>query len=304
MAGEKDPNCPFCKIVSGEIPSKKVYADDKLLAVLDINPAAKGHVILLPKAHFPILPMLPKDEMKHLARKAMALSRSMKSSMVAARNQIFIANGAVAGQQVSHLLIHIIPEGHPSLSVKGKAAFDPKSYGLLKRQVTDSMGNLLMSEGRMHRPGTQHLFETDNVVAKIPENPGSEGHVKIVQNSADVTQEAVEEMLMLSNLFASAGFDQLKAHGTNIIIDDKDDGFVAHVVPRFQGDGHNFNWAPRKADDAALDIVKGAISFGAIGLPDFPKMKPADKKEFSLDSIKPVSCDQDNFIARKLRMGQ
>ena len=48
--------CPFCQIVAGKIPSKTIYEDDKVLAILDINPIAKGHVLVMPKEHYPIMP--------------------------------------------------------------------------------------------------------------------------------------------------------------------------------------------------------------------------------------------------------
>ena len=49
---KKDPNCIFCKIVAGEIPSHKVYEDDDFLGFLDINPQSPGHVQVIPKKHF------------------------------------------------------------------------------------------------------------------------------------------------------------------------------------------------------------------------------------------------------------
>ena len=51
--------CIFCQIISSKIPSKKIYEDSTCLAVLDINPAAKGHLLLLPKEHYAIMPQVP-----------------------------------------------------------------------------------------------------------------------------------------------------------------------------------------------------------------------------------------------------
>jgi galactose-1-phosphate uridylyltransferase len=58
MLEQQKANCIFCKIVKGEIPSKKVYEDDMMLAILDINPAVKGHILVLPKEHYPIMPLI------------------------------------------------------------------------------------------------------------------------------------------------------------------------------------------------------------------------------------------------------
>jgi histidine triad (HIT) family protein len=102
-------NCPFCKIVKGEIPSRKVYEDDDILAVLDINPGAKGHVLVLPKEHIPILPLVPPNVFKKLFARTQLIATAIKKSLSADGISVFIANGAVAGQQSPHFLFHIIP---------------------------------------------------------------------------------------------------------------------------------------------------------------------------------------------------
>jgi histidine triad (HIT) family protein len=101
--------CPFCKIVKGEIQSKKVYEDDKILAILDINPAAKGHLLVLPKEHYPIMPLMPPETFEHLFAKTKAISNALKEAMLTFSDTIYIANGYAAGQQSSHFMLHIIP---------------------------------------------------------------------------------------------------------------------------------------------------------------------------------------------------
>ncbi|MBI5392823.1 HIT domain-containing protein [Candidatus Woesearchaeota archaeon] len=102
-------NCPFCKIIKGEIPSKKIYEDDKIIAVLDINPAFKGHTLVMPKEHYPILPLLPQETFQHLAVKIKEISKAVKEGVLVFGDMIFVANGVVAGQQSQHFLLHIIP---------------------------------------------------------------------------------------------------------------------------------------------------------------------------------------------------
>jgi histidine triad (HIT) family protein len=106
---EQKQHCPFCKIVKGEIPSTKVYEDSECIAVLDINPGAKGHTLLVPKEHYPILPLIPQAVQQHLASVASQLSQALKKAMLTNNTEIFIANGAAAGQQSSHFLIHLLP---------------------------------------------------------------------------------------------------------------------------------------------------------------------------------------------------
>jgi histidine triad (HIT) family protein len=102
-------NCIFCKIIAGEIESKKVYEDDEFVAILDIRPAAPGHVLLLPKQHVPILPLLGEAATRQLFERAAALSQAIKEAMIAERVTIFLASGYAAGQQAPHVMLHLIP---------------------------------------------------------------------------------------------------------------------------------------------------------------------------------------------------
>ncbi|MBW2995510.1 HIT domain-containing protein [Candidatus Woesearchaeota archaeon] len=106
---EQKANCPFCKIVKGDFPSKKVFEDDKILAVLDINPGAKGHALVLPKEHYPIITMIPPETFAHLFEKTREIAKCIEEAMVCKGIEWFIASGGAAGQQVPHFMIHLIP---------------------------------------------------------------------------------------------------------------------------------------------------------------------------------------------------
>ncbi|HII71817.1 TPA: HIT domain-containing protein [Candidatus Woesearchaeota archaeon] len=118
--------CIFCKIVKGEIPSKKVYEDDKIMAILDINPAAKGHLLVMPKEHYPIMPLIPEETFKHLFSKVKELDGAVKDAFLCKECTIFVANGGAAGQQSMHFMLHIIPrdggDGLEMLDISGKEA--------------------------------------------------------------------------------------------------------------------------------------------------------------------------------------
>lgn len=101
--------CIFCKIVKGDIPSKKVYEDNECIAVLDINPANSGHLLLLPKEHYAIMPQLPEELVSHLAMVSKALSHATLKALKSQGTTVFIANGVAAGQKAPHFMIHIIP---------------------------------------------------------------------------------------------------------------------------------------------------------------------------------------------------
>ncbi|MCB9362631.1 HIT family protein [Candidatus Woesearchaeota archaeon] len=121
---EQKAQCIFCKIVKGEIPSKKVYEDDLCVAILDINPVRKGHILVMPKEHYPIMPLLPPQTFSHVFGKAKELCASLRKGLLMTGTTTFVANGYVAGQMASHFMYHIIPreqgDGISNFQVKGK----------------------------------------------------------------------------------------------------------------------------------------------------------------------------------------
>ena len=66
--------CVFCHIISGKVQSRKVFEDEHCLAILDINPSNPGHILLLPKEHYAIMPQIPESIMAHLAKISKYLS--------------------------------------------------------------------------------------------------------------------------------------------------------------------------------------------------------------------------------------
>jgi len=101
--------CIFCHIIAGKVPSKKVYEDDQVYAVLDINPAQSGHILLLPKEHYAIMPQLPADTLSHIFLVAKKLSNALLRVLDAKGSNILVANGVAAGQKAQHFMVHIIP---------------------------------------------------------------------------------------------------------------------------------------------------------------------------------------------------
>ncbi|MEM3154859.1 MAG: HIT family protein [Candidatus Woesearchaeota archaeon] len=109
MPDEEQQQCVFCHIASGKIPAKKVYDDDKVAAVLDINPAASGHILLVPKRHVAIMPQMSDDLVSHLGMVAKQLSHALIRALKVEGTSIFVANGVAAGQRAPHFLLHVIP---------------------------------------------------------------------------------------------------------------------------------------------------------------------------------------------------
>ena len=101
--------CIFCQIISGKVQSRKIYEDEQVLAVLDINPANPGHTLLLTKEHYSIMPQLSDDEIAHVFMVAKSLSNCMLRSIDAQGINLIVANGIAAGQRAQHFMVHIIP---------------------------------------------------------------------------------------------------------------------------------------------------------------------------------------------------
>ena len=102
-------DCLFCKIAAGEIPSATLYEDEDFRVILDIEPASKGHALILPKDHYTDLYELP-DE---LAAKVFVLARKMVTALRDVLEcdgyNVVQNNGEVAGQTVFHFHMHLIP---------------------------------------------------------------------------------------------------------------------------------------------------------------------------------------------------
>ncbi len=122
---ELDENCVFCKIVSGQIPSTKIYEDENSLAFLDINPATNGHSLVISKKHYATLLDIPGAELEELI---LAVQKTGAATMKATKADGFNVlqnNGAVSGQVIHHLHFHIVPRfknDSLNLSLGGKKA--------------------------------------------------------------------------------------------------------------------------------------------------------------------------------------
>ncbi len=101
--------CIFCKIIKGDIPSDKVYEDDKFLAFLDITPMNLGHTLLIPKEHHKDLFEIPDTTLCEIGPAIKKIAEAVKEGTKAHGINIGMNNGPVAGQVVFHAHIHIIP---------------------------------------------------------------------------------------------------------------------------------------------------------------------------------------------------
>jgi histidine triad (HIT) family protein len=108
---KQDPDCIFCKIVSGEIPCAKLLEDDAALAFLDIGPVAEGHALLIPKEHYVTMDQMPPDAVAAFLRHLPSLVRAVQTATGCDGVNVLQNNGRVAGQVVPHVHVHVIPRG-------------------------------------------------------------------------------------------------------------------------------------------------------------------------------------------------
>jgi len=101
-------DCLFCKIVAGELPSRQVYADDAAIAFLDINPFHPGHTLVIPRRHADDV-LADADVLSQIAPAISATSRLLVDRLGADGLNLLSSAGAVAGQEVMHLHVHLVP---------------------------------------------------------------------------------------------------------------------------------------------------------------------------------------------------
>ncbi len=99
--------CLFCSLASGKIRAYKIYEDNNLMAVLDINPANLGHTLLFPKKHVKSLLEIKYDTA--LMNVIVVIASNIVKVVKANSFNIYIANGIEAGQRLEHLVVNIIP---------------------------------------------------------------------------------------------------------------------------------------------------------------------------------------------------
>lgn len=146
MAAAAKQQCIFCHISAGRAAAKKVYEDEHVLAVLDINPANPGHILLVTKEHYMVMPQIPEDVIKHIGMVTKHLSMALLRALKAQGTTVFVANGVAAGQRAQHFMLHIIPrmEGDgiglsiPEFNI-GDADYK-KIYTALKQGIGKTLG--------------------------------------------------------------------------------------------------------------------------------------------------------------------
>ena len=110
-----DPDCIFCKIVAGEVPATVIAEDERTIAFMDINPATRGHALVIPRAHARDLGAIDTEDLKAVSAAAQAVAARAIERLGAAGVNLLNSSGAAAWQTVFHFHMHVIPryDGDP-----------------------------------------------------------------------------------------------------------------------------------------------------------------------------------------------
>ncbi len=110
-----DPDCLFCKIVAGELPATLVHDDERTVAFMDINPATRGHLLVVPREHAADLHEIGAEDLAACSLAAQQLAGRMRERLGADGVNLISCAGAAAWQTVFHFHLHVVPrfEGDP-----------------------------------------------------------------------------------------------------------------------------------------------------------------------------------------------
>ncbi len=108
-----DPNCIFCKIAAGEIPSRKVYEDEDVIAFHDIRPAAPVHLLIVPREHVPTLADANAAHQALLGKMLLLAPKLAQEHGATNGFRVVVNNGPDGGQEVYHLHVHVLGGPRP-----------------------------------------------------------------------------------------------------------------------------------------------------------------------------------------------
>jgi histidine triad (HIT) family protein len=104
-----DPDCLFCKIVAGEVPSTMVHEDERTVGFMDINPATRGHMLVVPREHAADVHAIDPEDLAACALAAKGLAARVRDRLGADGVNLLNSTGPVAWQTVFHFHLHVIP---------------------------------------------------------------------------------------------------------------------------------------------------------------------------------------------------
>ena len=132
-------DCIFCKIITGDIPSRGIYSDDHAYAFLDVGPWHRGHSLVVPRRHVPDLTSAD-PALTEIAPAIETVARLLVERLSADGVNVLSSSGAVAGQEVFHLHVHVVPRyaDQPGLRLLvNPAPASDSELDAVHRQITE-----------------------------------------------------------------------------------------------------------------------------------------------------------------------
>ena len=256
---EQKKQCIFCRIANKEIESKIVFENNSVMAVLDVYPALKGHTILFPKEHYPIMPAIPPEEFKNFFGLIPELSKAIKEAMLSTGINVFIANGGIAGQRSGHFIAHLLP----------RESGDKFFNFLLKKKSKTSTEKINLLSVNLNK-SIEKYGAAETISCSVPEMGITENSIEIKSKIEDkdisrLSQQDAANLFSIASIASMTVFEIAKAEGTNILLksgisDDNPEGNLCiYVLPRFQKDHLESMLWEQKQPDYDLEQVASKI---------------------------------------------
>jgi histidine triad (HIT) family protein len=118
--------CIFCKIINGDIPSKKLYEDDKVIVIMDVNPKVDGHSLVIPKEHVTDFMEISDELLTHVYKVAREVSNTLMTKLNA--NALTLGVNYGDSQVVKHFHLHLLP----NYEIKEASMTLDEVYNILK----------------------------------------------------------------------------------------------------------------------------------------------------------------------------
>lgn len=134
-------DCLFCKIVrTNEVEKSVIYENDLVMAFMDIQPVNNGHLLIIPKQHYELFYQVSIEETNEMLRVAHELNQALRSELDAEGINYFVADGEVAGQEIFHTHLHLVPRfENDGFGFK----FPDDYFDLPSRETLDSLAKQL-----------------------------------------------------------------------------------------------------------------------------------------------------------------
>ncbi|MFZ9039486.1 MAG: HIT family protein [Gammaproteobacteria bacterium] len=136
-----DPDCIFCKIIAGEIPSFKIYEDSETFAFMDINPANEGHALVIPREHARDVYSVSDAAIAATVKTAKRIAAAVDKTLNPDGLNLLQCNGPAAAQSVMHFHMHVLPrrDGDDLKLNWGLEAGDMDAIGRLAERLRNNL---------------------------------------------------------------------------------------------------------------------------------------------------------------------